>query len=81
MVKSDHDRALRLVRDGYQMAIDMQTVDLDRINRARPPELRYATRADLLRDFWHAAGAVATFAVQVKLISPSDAQEILRSYS
>jgi hypothetical protein len=81
MVENDRDRAIRLVRHGYQVAVGMQTVDLDSINRARPADLRYGTRAELVREFWNAAGAVATFAVQMQLISPSDAEEILRSYS
>jgi hypothetical protein len=79
-VENHRDRALKLVRDCYQAAVAMQTVDLESINRVRPPELRYGTRAELVREFWNAAGAVATFAVQMQLISPSDAEEILRSY-
>jgi hypothetical protein len=58
----------------------MQTADLDSINRARPVELRYGSRADLVRQFWDRANAVSTFAVQMELIAPSDAAEILRTY-
>ena len=81
MMQTDRDRALIFVRHSYEVAVAMQTVDLDSINQARPVELRYGSRADLVPDLWHAANAVSTFAVQMELISPSDAAEILRSYS
>ncbi len=79
--KGVHDRALALVRDAFQQAIAVRSVDLDGVNGPRPAELRYHSQLELFRDYWHAAGAVATFAVNMALITPADAQEILRGYS
>lgn len=74
------DRALALVRDAYKQAIALRTADLERINGPRPLALKYQSRDELFRDFWHAAGAMATFAVNMGLITRDDAENLLREY-
>jgi hypothetical protein len=69
--------ALYRVSSAYSMALSMRSANLSAINAARPPDLRYSSQAELVREFWHAANAISTFAVQLELISPRDAQEIL----
>jgi hypothetical protein len=75
------DRALQLVREGYDAAIAMRRVDLKVLNAARPPGLQYKSHDELFREFWHAAGSVARFAVVLGLITPADDEKILREHS
>jgi hypothetical protein len=75
------DRAIKLIRDGFDVATAMRKVDLESINLPRPPQLRYKSHEELFREFWHAAGAVSTFAVVMGLITPSDEEEIIRDYT
>jgi hypothetical protein len=75
------DGALKLVREGYDAAIAMRSVDLRVLNAPRPPELQYTSHDQLFREFWNAASAVARFAVVMGLITPADDEKILRDHS
>lgn len=76
-----HRQAHELIRKAYEDAAQMQHVSITRINRARPPSLRYRSRREIVREFLTAAGAISTFAVNVGLIPPSEAAQILRDFS
>ena len=78
--ESTHEKALAFVRDSFRQAIAMRTIDLELINASRPLALKYHSREEAFRDFWHAAGAVSTFAVKMGLITPADAASVLREY-
>jgi hypothetical protein len=78
----EHESGLRVdalyrVSYAYSIALSMRSANLSAINAARPPDLRYSSQAELVREFWHAANAISTFAVQLELISPQDARELL----
>jgi hypothetical protein len=72
------ERALREVREQYDVAGIMSEADLERINAPRPPTLRYGAQHEIVREFWYAAGAVATFAVRMGLLSREDAGQVRR---
>ena len=57
----------------------MRSVDLDAVNRPRPPQLRYQAQHELVREFVKRAGAMLDFAGQLGLINPDEAVEILRA--
>ena len=73
-------RALALVRPEYEYATAAAQADLERINRVRPESLRYGSVQELVRESFHAAGAVSTFAVNVGLLSPDDAAALIREF-
>jgi len=71
-------RALELVREAYSTAAEMRNVPLDVINRKQPPNLRYRSSLELVREEFAAANALATFAVQLGLLTSDQAAELLR---
>ena len=77
-----YEKALQLVRKEYQTAADMRAfalrVGVDHINRVRPPSIRYGSVEEVFREFMHGAGAVADFAVELGLISPEEAGQVIR---
>jgi hypothetical protein len=70
-------RALALLRDYYQTAFLLSRVDLNEFNHARPPSRRYQSIADLVKEGLAAAGAVASFAVELGLVTPDQARQAL----
>jgi hypothetical protein len=73
-------RALDLVREGFEVAAGMRHVRLDRLNSGQPPASQYRTQEELERDFLHAAVAVSTFAVNMGLITPEQAAQVIRDF-
>jgi hypothetical protein len=43
--------------------------------------MRYGSTLELVREYLHCAGAVSTFAVNVGLIAPEEAAQIIRDSS
>ena len=72
--------ARRLIEDAYQTAADMQNVDLKAVNAPRPPNLRYQTQAELVREFLERANAIMQFAGELGLITPDEARALLRRH-
>ena len=78
------ERAYELLRDRYAAARDLSSISprtYELINRVRPPEMRYDKPERLGQEFWAMAGAVATFAVELGLITPEQAADFIRTYS
>ena len=73
-----HDKAVELIRDVFDTAARMRSVDRKAVNRPRPAKLRYSSHADLVRDFVDSAGAMPNFAAQLGLITQNEAIAILR---
>lgn len=74
-------QALELIGQAYESAAQMQHVNISSISRARPPSMRYRSRREIVREFLATAGAISTFAVNVGLISPSEAARTIRDFS
>jgi hypothetical protein len=73
-------RAIELIRASYEAAARVRALNLTRLNRARPPSMRYATKNHLIREYLSAAGAVSTFAVNLGLITPEEAAQLIRDF-
>jgi hypothetical protein len=76
--------ALQLVRGAYEaVALFHGTTPelLERINRPRPSWMRYGSTLELVREYLHCAGAVSTFAVNVGLITPEEAAQVIRDFT
>ena len=73
-------RALELVREQYEHIAEMQGVDLARINRRYPRAMQYRSMRQLLREWQSNAGAVSTFAVNLGLITPEEAQRVILDF-
>ena len=67
-------RAMELVGDHYEQTAAVARLNLDELNRTRPPSMQYRARDEVLREWLSAAGAVATFAVNLDLITPDQAR-------
>jgi hypothetical protein len=74
-------RALRLIREAYEVAEQMQNVNLSRLNAARPQEFRYRNRGDLIREFTERANAMVQFAGDLGLITVEEALLIAKESS
>jgi len=73
-------RALDLVRNGYDQVASVARVDLKAINRPRPASLQYGSRDEIVREFLAAPGAVATFAVNLGLITADQARQAILDF-
>jgi hypothetical protein len=73
-------RALELVREHYEIAGRMRNVSLGRLNRSRPPSLRYHRREEVEREWLAMAGAVSTFAVNLGLITPDEDRQVILDF-
>ncbi len=76
-----HQRALQLIRDEYEQIHVVDQLGTDRVNRPRPRAIRYATRDEMIREYWAAANAVARFAVSLGVIGSEEAAIILREFT
>lgn len=76
-----HQRALELVRERYEAVAGVAELGLERLNRSRPPALRYRSRREAVREWMECAGAVSTFAVHLGLISGEEAAQIIREHT
>jgi uncharacterized protein YlaN (UPF0358 family) len=76
-----HRKAVELVRNAYDMADKMRKVNLDALNEARPPTMRYHAQYEVVMEFLNRAGAMLEFAGQLGLIDSEENGEILRSIS
>jgi hypothetical protein len=72
--------ALDKVREQYEHVAAVRQVELDSVNRVRPPSLRYKSVDELLREWSSAANAVSRFAVDLGLITPEQAGQIIREF-
>jgi hypothetical protein len=72
------ERATELVREAFDIAAQMQGVDLAALNEARPAKLRYGSKSDLVRDFTSQATAMLEFAVKLGLITVEEDGAIMR---
>lgn len=70
------EKATNLIKEAWEAVAQMYAVDLDKVNRVRPDDLRYSSRGELIREYVSRANAVATFAVNVGLITPAEATEL-----
>jgi hypothetical protein len=73
-------RALELVDQRYADAASVATTDLDSVNTVRPPPMRYRSRNELVLEFVDKATAVATFAVNLELITPQQAEAAIKRF-
>jgi len=69
-------KAAELIREAFDIASEMQHVDLAALNEARPANLRYGSRSDLVRDFWDRADGMLQFARKLELISSEEGEAI-----
>ena len=67
-----------MVRAAYDAADKMRKVDLDALNEARPPTLRYHAQYELVREFMARANGMLELAGQLGLIGPSEDADIRR---
>lgn len=74
-----NERAVQLVYEVYLDIVNLGRFPVERLNQGAPYG-RYATQADLVRELWARAGAVANFAVSAGLIRPPQMFEILRRF-
>jgi len=74
------DRAKDLIRTAYANAASMADVKLSVINSVRPESLRYSSNSELVREFVSTAGAVATFAVNLGVVTPDDVRKIMHEF-
>jgi hypothetical protein len=73
-------RALDLVAQQYAAAASVATTDLDSVNTVRPPAMRYRSQTQLVLEFVDKATAVATFAVNLELITPQQAEAAIKRF-
>jgi hypothetical protein len=73
-------RALELVAQRYADAASVATTDLDSVNTVRPPPMRYHSQNELVLEFVDKATAVATFAVNLELITPQQAEAAVKRF-
>jgi hypothetical protein len=73
-------QARELVRHTFATAAGMVQVDLDQINRVRPPKRQYRSQENLVRHWFYLAGAEAWLAVTLGLLTPAEAVEIAREF-
>ena len=68
------------IRRHYRTAAAMGGVDIQQLNRARPPSMRYRSTAELVHEFLSRAAAVLDFAGRLELITQEQAAELLREF-
>jgi hypothetical protein len=73
-------KALDLVREEYALIAAKSRADLERINRVRPSSRRYNSRDHLLNEAFAVAGAVSSFAVNLGVLSPDEARQIIHEF-
>ena len=73
-------KAPELVNEHYSIAAGVAALDLEALNSVRPPSVHYHSHAEVLREFLSRAGAVATFALNLGLITASQAAEAIRIF-
>jgi hypothetical protein len=71
------NKALELVREAYEDIARMVDAPLEKINAVKPPSMQYGSINELIREYFSRAGAVATFAVNVELITPEQARRVI----
>ncbi len=79
-LKTVRRRALERVRAQYEYAAGMSELSLQSVNRVRPPSMQYRSINELVREWLAAAGAVCTFAVNIGVITPQEALQIIRDF-
>ena len=66
-------RALEYVLERYEIVAAVAEVDLEAVNSVRPESIRYRNRNDIVREFLSMAGAAASFAHHLGLITTEEA--------
>ena len=72
--------AVERVREAYEDIVRLGGLRLEQVNRLRHPAERYCSMQEYVRELWARAGAVSTFAVNVGLITPDQALQIIRDF-
>jgi hypothetical protein len=72
-----HTLALAHVRYEYETIFNMAGIPLEVFNR---DTLRYQRKDDVIRDYTGRAGAVGSFAVSMRLITPEEAADAIREF-
>ena len=72
------ERASELIREAFDMAAQVQNVDLAALNEGRPAKLRYGSKSDLVREFTSRANAMLEFAVKLGLITVEEDGAMVR---
>jgi predicted Fe-S protein YdhL (DUF1289 family) len=82
MVASDpgSTAAAERVRDAYEDIVRLGRLRLEQVNRRRHPAERYCSTEEFVRELWARAGAISTFAVNVGLITPEQALQIIADF-
>lgn len=68
------------VQAEWRGAVEIVKVPLASINRVRPAEYRYCTKAEVVREFVASAGACSTFAVNLGLLTPEEDGQFRREF-
>ena len=74
------ERALAEVNDAYESIAGVAGVSLDALNRPRPQEMKYGSMDEVIREWSTMAGAIAGFAVGLKLITSKEALEAILQF-
>jgi hypothetical protein len=72
--------ALGRVREEYENIAHMSRLSLDQINRAEPVSRHYRSVDEYLRIWFSRAEAVSSFAVNLGLISPQQALQVIHEF-
>ena len=72
--------AVERVREQYEDIVHLGKLRLEQINRVRHPAEYYCSIQEYVRELWARAGAVSTFAVNVGLVSPDQALQIIQDF-
>jgi len=72
--------ALKLVRAEYECIASIASVPLPRLNRSRPASTAYRSIEDVIHEWAGCARAMAMFAVNLHLITPEQAVEVVREF-
>jgi ClpX C4-type zinc finger len=72
--------AVERVREAYEDIVRLGELRLEQVNRLRHPAERYCSMPEYVRELWARAGSVSTFAVNVGLIIPDQALQIIRDF-
>lgn len=75
-----HDRALSEIRIAYQNAWDISHMPLDRLNSAREPGNEWRDNEEVLGFELACAARVVSFAVNIGLITPDEARDVISEF-
>jgi len=74
------ERALALIRAEYDSVASFAKLPLETVNRGAPADLPYRSTDEVVDEWTSRATAMATFAVNLGVITREDAQELIVSF-